>query len=592
MIRLLQNELIKVFRQISWKILIALLLIAAATVPVFLKSLIPDPAAFVMDNQENYDSAVKDYEAADPSSVQGQYLKACMERAEFVLDSNIKTGGWRFSAYSDFCQNHNTEKALELIDQGKSPDEVVHSFGLSNLEYYNDTLYFTKQTDGRNSSTDTIISSNGIETYYETVPVNMKEISYYKELARSFTEKYKKLLLADKVEYSDLILSDLNKSIIKLKAEISDLEKEYKKDGGKMHEYYIAQNRLVALNAQAKALEKFKVCSPENENWIFAAIETLGGRLASNQDIASRYAPQDREYFKTLSGGYDFMISAGGNRLITFGSYEDYLSYMQNKRNDFLTAVQTLLYSVEHEIPNDRSNTTAIRYRKAVEESFTADLYLVMFLCIFLASTIMSGEYSSGSIRLLLIRPVARWKILLSKLLTVVIFCVGGLIITFGITAVSSLIAMGSEPLTVPYLTATAASATETAPMLCIVKNMLIDSTSMFLAVMLAFTISLLIKRGVVSVALGIAIFAFGQALAKLSLFVVGYVGIVRYTLIPYLMNMQNIRYEPLNQVLTHEMYFSDGAIYVGTGLIVIGIHIALLTVLSFMIFNKRQVKS
>ena len=40
MIRLLQNELIKVFRQISWKILIALLLIAAATVPVFLKSLI------------------------------------------------------------------------------------------------------------------------------------------------------------------------------------------------------------------------------------------------------------------------------------------------------------------------------------------------------------------------------------------------------------------------------------------------------------------------------------------------------------------------------------------------------------------------
>ena len=319
-------------------------------------------------------------------------------------------------------------------------------------------------------------------------------------------------------------------------------------------------------------MEKFKVCSPENENWIFAAIETLGGRLASNQDIASRYAPQDREYFKTLSGGYDFMISAGGNRLITFGSYEDYLSYMQNKRNDFLTAVQTLLYSVEHEIPNDRSNTTAIRYRKAVEESFTADLYLVMFLCIFLASTIMSGEYSSGSIRLLLIRPVARWKILLSKLLTVVIFC--------------------SEPLTVPYLTATAASATETAPMLCIVKNMLIDSTSMFLAVMLAFTISLLIKRGVVSVALGIAIFAFGQALAKLSLFVVGYVGIVRYTLIPYLMNMQNIRYEPLNQVLTHEMYFSDGAIYVGTGLIVIGIHIALLTVLSFMIFNKRQVKS
>lgn len=189
-----------------------------------------------------------------------------MERAEFVLDSNIKTGGWRFSAYSDFCQNHNTEKALELIDQGKSPDEVVHSFGLSNLEYYNDTLYFTKETDGRNSSTDTIISSNGIETYYETVPVNMKEISYYKELARSFTEKYKKLLLADKVEYSDLILSDLNKSIIKLKAEISDLEKEYKKDGGKMHEYYIAQNRLVALNAQAKALEKFKVCSPENEN--------------------------------------------------------------------------------------------------------------------------------------------------------------------------------------------------------------------------------------------------------------------------------------------------------------------------------------
>lgn len=595
LLRLVQNELIKVFRQISWKILIALLLIAAAAVPPLLKSLLPTYRERVTDNQAYYDSIAEEYEASEKSTVEGQYLKSRMELYKFVLDNNAVTDGWKSSIFWELERYYNTEKALELIDQGKSPEEVLSKGGNTLLELRRDgqEIFFLKEIDripsdrsnGRHFMTWT---SNDFTRYYEYVPVNTGDVSAYKESVRRSAEKYKKLLLADKVEYADLVLKDLDKKINSLQSDIKNLENEYKKDSAKMGDYYSAQNQLIALNAQRQALEKFKTSSPENENWIFKSIQTLGSDAINYQS----YVPKNKESFKTLSGDYDFSLQMGGNRLMTFNTYEEYLAFISDKREDYKAAVQTLLYSVQHEIPTDFDNVEIIRLRKSAQWSFTADLYLVMFLSIFLASTIMSSEYSSGSIRLLLIRPVSRWKILLSKLLTVVIFCIGSLALSFTITALSSQIAIGGKIFTMPYLTASSSGVTEISPLLYIIKNALIDGTSMFLAVILGFVLSLIIKRGVVSVAVGIAIFAFGQLIANISMYVVGYAGIVRYTLIPYLMNMQSIRYELIEHVLNNGAYFSDAGIFLGMGLTVVAIHTLLLIALSFWVFNKQQVKN
>ncbi|MCM1298622.1 MAG: hypothetical protein NC228_03555, partial [[Eubacterium] siraeum] len=194
--------------------------------------------------------------------------------------------------------------------------------------------------------------------------------------------------------------------------------------------------------------------------------------------------------------------------------------------------------------------------------------------------------------RLLLIRPVSRWRILLSKLMTVIIFCLVLMTVTFSLTFLSSGIVFGGEMFSVPDLIYGGEAVREISAALNTVKCALLDSTSMILAVILAFFLSLIIKNGIVSMALGIALFAFGELLARVSLYVGGYVGIVRYTLFPYMMNMQNIRYEPLDRLLSREISFADGGIYVSMGLIVIGVHVALLIFLSFAAFNRQQIKS
>lgn len=596
MIKLIQNELIKAFGRISGKIALALLLIIAVAAPLLLKTMLPDLSVEKVDNEKAYNEAKEQYEAADPTSVTKQYYKTYMELCRFAMENDIDMQGWKRGIYWDLRMSYETEKVLELIDQGKSPEEAIKNFGSVNIDYWDEgNFYFYKEVEAitdRSKNYSTSFSADGARRYYEQIPFKMQDISAYKEIAKASTEKYKRLILADKATYADIMINDTNKKIAALKSEIKALEAEYQKDSSKMNEYYAAQNKLYAYNILKKAYEKFKSCSPENENWIFEAIRTLNENFISNDSYPSMYAPNDKEHFKTPTDAYDFNIKMGGSKLITFKSYEDYLSFMKDKRKDYYAAADTLLYSIEHEIPNDYTRTEEIYLKEALRQSITADLYLVMFFCIFLASIIMSAEYQSGTVRLLMIRPIARWKILLSKLLTVVIFCVGLMTVTFSLTFITSLISFGKEAFDIPYLVYDGTSVKEVSTVLYTVKNALIDSTSMLVAVILAFFLSLLIKNGIVSMALGIGIFAFGQLLARVALYVGGFVDIVRYTLFPYLMNMQNIRYNPLDHLMSIDIYFSDGGYTLPTGLIIIGIHTALFAALSFVIFKKQQIKS
>lgn len=57
---------------------------------------------------------------------------------------------------------------------------------------------------------------------------------------------------------------------------------------------------------------------------------------------------------------------------------------------------------------------------------------LVSLLSIIISAGIVAGEFTTGTIKLLLIRPLKRWKVLLSKYITVLIFTFGGLLILFG----------------------------------------------------------------------------------------------------------------------------------------------------------------
>ncbi|MBC8079545.1 MAG: ABC transporter permease, partial [Gorillibacterium sp.] len=79
-------------------------------------------------------------------------------------------------------------------------------------------------------------------------------------------------------------------------------------------------------------------------------------------------------------------------------------------------------------------------------------LFLPLLVAI-LASDIVSSEQSTGTIKLLLTRPVRRWKILMSKFITLILFVSLILISTALLTYLISSIAFGPGGWTAPVLT-------------------------------------------------------------------------------------------------------------------------------------------
>lgn len=77
-----------------------------------------------------------------------------------------------------------------------------------------------------------------------------------------------------------------------------------------------------------------------------------------------------------------------------------------------------LQYRLEHGLPSQ--NTMSIEESIDFNVSFLLSLAGIFTMVV--AASIVSNEFSTGTIKMLLTRPVARWKILLSKLVTSILF--------------------------------------------------------------------------------------------------------------------------------------------------------------------------
>lgn len=91
-------------------------------------------------------------------------------------------------------------------------------------------------------------------------------------------------------------------------------------------------------------------------------------------------------------------------------------------------------YRLKNNIENKQSN----QFKKIIQFSGTIEMLLIIGIII--ASDLVSGEYDAGTMKLLLIRPHRRRKILLSKFLSLMI----SIIIFLGFYSLSSYIASGT----------------------------------------------------------------------------------------------------------------------------------------------------
>ncbi|MBB3127753.1 ABC-2 type transport system permease protein [Paenibacillus rhizosphaerae] len=111
--------------------------------------------------------------------------------------------------------------------------------------------------------------------------------------------------------------------------------------------------------------------------------------------------------------------------------------------------IQQLQYYLDHDVnPNEPNGVTFTR--EFLDNSIALFIPLLVMA---IASDIVSGERTSGTIKMLLTRPVKRWKVLLSKLIALVMYNSLIVVSTVIITYLISGAVFGYKGFTIPVFT-------------------------------------------------------------------------------------------------------------------------------------------
>ncbi|GIO31009.1 MULTISPECIES: ABC transporter permease [Paenibacillus] len=183
--------------------------------------------------------------------------------------------------------------------------------------------------------------------------------------------------------------------------------------------------------------------------------------------------------------------------------------------------VQQLQYYLEHDVnPNEPNGVTFTR--EFMANSITLFIPLLIMA---IASDIVSGERTSGTIKMLLTRPVKRWKVLLSKLITLYMFSSLIIVSAFVITYVISGAVFGYKGFEFPVFTGfriqgsdVDMSAVHAVPqwMYLLMEGGLIWFVSLVVA-SLAFMVSVLVRSTAASIVVMMAALIAGTILTNMA---------------------------------------------------------------------------
>ncbi|MEC1521845.1 ABC transporter permease [Neobacillus niacini] len=228
-------------------------------------------------------------------------------------------------------------------------------------------------------------------------------------------------------------------------------------------------------------------------------------------------------------------------------------------------------YRLEHDIPFREKYNGWSFVKDNSELILLAGLFTIV-----ISAGIVASEFNWGTIKLLLIRPINRSKILLSKYLTVLLFALMMIGILFCFSALLGALLFGLPEQALPYLNYFNGKVTEQNMIVYLIIYYGLGSIEMIMLTTMAFMISSVFRNS--SLAIGLSLFLMftgGQFTALLSM----KFDWAKYILFANTNLMQYIEGTPLLEGMT--MSFS---------IIMLIIYFVIFQFLAFYVFKKRDV--
>ncbi|MCX7920947.1 MAG: ABC transporter permease [Clostridia bacterium] len=227
-------------------------------------------------------------------------------------------------------------------------------------------------------------------------------------------------------------------------------------------------------------------------------------------------------------------------------------------------------YRIKHDIPPVETNTLW-----GFVISCIGIIAIVSLFTIIKAASSVASEFSSGTIKLLLIRPAKRWKILLSKYISAMLFAIGLLVVLFSFSFILGGVLFSFKGASHPYLAFVDGAVVEKSMVLNVFGKYGLACVDSIMMVTFAFMISTVFRNSALAIGLSIFLmFTGGTIVGLLSKY-----DWVKYILFANTDLTQYIDGTPLVEGMT--MAFS---------IVMIIIYFAAFNFISWFNFSKRDV--
>ncbi len=579
-IKLTGNELKKLFAKKSTILVIILALLMAFVVPYmdyFSRNMYPTDQNWY---QENIREEMKWYEERIPQ-----------------IREEIKAGGENW-LYSDLSWNIAYLDAMQLkLDSGVSSWDdwredfvyqgyvpaVQEKFAIEPFLDGNKKLIKAYEEGGLTG----YIDPEAINYYYEKDSTK-KLKARYKEV-NEFIENMKLAYMNDDIDFVNQYYYDQQKAVIDgIEDNIAELNKQ-RRELIKYNFKGMNNDAIKNIKEQIKKLEDSIPFEEELLKWKQYRIDqkiTPGYSSWKSQcmnviDEAVRTLHEeamDKDTYEAGGGQWNDDHSA---KL----TYDEYLIKFENRQLEAQDNITFYTYAIEN-------NITPLNYTYSTRSRILDYLYLAVFagafVAIILGCAIVSREYSKGTIRLLLIRPVRRWKILLSKVLAVFLLSFIVFALYAAITGTATVALFGKEDFNMPVIEMVNHEVTSHHILDQALPALYKSAVTVFFIGAITLLLSTVFKSTVLGVGIP-TILMIGGNIAAMLMLELKYYAAVKFTPFVYL----NL-YHLINNTGSLRYYLEDipGYITADFGFMYLLIAGIAMLAVTFLVFEKRDVKN
>ena len=171
----------------------------------------------------------------------------------------------------------------------------------------------------------------------------------------------------------------------------------------------------------------------------------------------------------------------------------------------FEEEILKIQYRIDHDLPSIEKVT----FSEQMDTLSSLSIIMISIFTVVIAAATVSNEFGTGTIKMLLTRPVARWKILLSKLVTAYLYGLTLLVVSLAFAALISAILFGTESAITVFIENGQAVAQTVENNL--LEKILYSVASLIVPIIFAFMIGSLFGSSTLAVSLSIFIILMGQ---------------------------------------------------------------------------------